>query len=204
MSAERKLQNKPGLSRRELVVSGSAAAGLFLLGAAAKAQKAPALIRPPRVEDEEKFLSLCVKCGRCLSVCPTNVIGLASVADGFKNIRTPVMDYRRGGCEFCDKCIEVCPTGALEAYEGETCNIGLAELTEVCIALRTGGCTKCHDECPYEAVILDEKKRPSIDAAKCNGCGKCVSACPALVFQSFGSKKVRGIQIVPRKEGEQA
>lgn len=201
MSADQYSQKKMQLSRRELIISGSAAAGLFLLGATAKAQKTPALIRPPRVENEEKFLSLCIKCGRCISVCPTNVIGLADFADGFKNIRTPVMDYRHGGCDFCDKCIEVCPTGALEPYIGDTCIIGLAELTEVCIALRTGGCTKCHDVCPYDAVILDEKKRPSIDNEKCNGCGKCVSACPALVFQSFGSKKVRGIQVVPKKEG---
>ena len=110
---------------------------LLALGAGAKAQKAPALIRPPKVFEEKDFLARCIKCGRCISVCPKNVISAAEWSDGLRNIRTPVMDYRRGGCEFCDKCIEVCPTGALQPYEGETTSIGKAELTNICIALRT-------------------------------------------------------------------
>ena len=192
----------PTVTRRELVQSTAAVLSLFAIGAAAKAEKAPALIRPPKVTDEEDFLARCIKCGRCISVCPTNVISAAEWTDGLRNLRTPVMDYRRGGCEFCDKCIDVCPTGALQHYDGETTNIGKAVLTNVCIALRTGGCTKCHDVCEYDAVILDDQKRPSIDPEKCNGCGKCVSACLALVFQAFESAKVRGIQIHPLEEGE--
>ena len=194
---------KSKLSRRGAMFSAVGVVSLLALGAGAKAQKAPALIRPPKVFEEKDFLARCIKCGRRISVCPKNVISAAEWSDGLRNIRTPVMDYRRGGCEFCDKCIEVCPTGALQPYEGETTSIGKAELTNICIALRTGGCTKCHDVCEYDAVILDEQKRPSIDTEKCNGCGKCVSACPALVFQSFGSAKVRGIQIRPLEEGEQ-
>lgn len=65
------------VNRRELVLSTTAVLSLFVIGAAAKAQKAPALIRPPKVTDEEDFLARCIKCGRCISVCPTNVISAA-------------------------------------------------------------------------------------------------------------------------------
>ena len=50
---------------------------LLALGAGAKAQKAPALIRPPKVFEEKDFLARCIKCGRCISVCPKNVISAA-------------------------------------------------------------------------------------------------------------------------------
>lgn len=168
---------------------------IFAIGAVVKARENPALIRPPKVNSESDFLSRCIKCGRCISVCPTHVISSSPWEYGWLSLRTPYMDYKRGGCDFCNKCIEVCPTGALKPYEGKTTDIGKAVLTEVCIALRTGGCTKCHDICEYGAVTLDEQKRPSIDSDHCNGCGKCVSACPALVFQSYGNSDTRGIRI---------
>lgn len=185
------------LTRREVVTSFLGVGVLACLGFAARAQASETLIRPPGTKDDEQFLSLCIKCGRCISVCPTNVIDQAGIFSGLANLRTPVMNYLRGGCDFCDKCIEVCPTGALSPYDGETMPIGKAELNETCIALRTGGCTKCFDNCEYDAVILDDKMRPSIDTDKCNGCGKCVKDCPASSFQSLGKGKTRGLEIIP-------
>ena len=66
-------------------------------------------------------------------------------------------------------------------------------------------CNPCEEACPRGAITVGREITglPTLDAEKCNGCGKCVSACPALVFQSFGSAKVRGIQIRPLEEGEQ-
>jgi hypothetical protein len=52
----------PTVTRRELVLSAAAVLSLFAIGAAAKAEKAPALIRPPKVTDEEDFLARCIKC----------------------------------------------------------------------------------------------------------------------------------------------
>lgn len=196
MSDEHRTRNS-GFTRRELVTSLLGVGILAGIGATSKSKASEVLIRPPGTTDEEQFLSLCIKCGRCISVCPTNVIDQADIFSGLANLRTPVMNYLRGGCDFCDKCIEVCPTGALSPYEGETMPIGKAELNDTCIALRTGGCTKCFDNCEYDAVILDDKMRPSIDTDKCNGCGKCVKDCPASSFQSMSKGKIRGLEIVP-------
>lgn len=181
--------------RREIVTAAGCVAGLFGLGWTAKTFASDSPIRPPGA-CERDFLSMCIKCGRCVAACPTHVITSAGFSSGVVHYRTPAMDYFRGYCDFCNKCVDSCPTGALAPYATETTVIGVAEINETCIALRTGGCTKCYDECPYEAISLDEIGRPVIDKSVCNGCGKCVNVCPAHVFQSFASAAKRGVSIV--------
>lgn len=98
---------------------------------------------------------------------------------------------------FCKKCAEVCPTGAIEDFAPETVRIGIAVVTESCIALRTGACTKCYEACPYDAVTLDARRRPIVDSLKCNGCGMCEYICPSNIFQAYQGKRVRGIIVRP-------
>ena len=92
---------------------------------------------------------------------------------------------------------EVCPTGAIEDFAPETVRIGIAVVTESCIALRTGACTKCYEACPYDAVTLDARRRPIVDSLKCNGCGMCEYICPSNIFQAYQGKRVRGIIVRP-------
>ncbi len=47
-----------------------------------------AILRPPSAKEED-FLSLCVMCGKCAEVCPTNAIVTSTLLDGFVNIGTP-------------------------------------------------------------------------------------------------------------------
>jgi ferredoxin-type protein NapG len=184
------------LQRRELVACAGGLAGMLALGAAGAALKGDkTLIRPPGGQDEAAFLSLCIKCDRCRSVCPEGVIGVSTIFDGLVSMRTPVMDFRKGYCDFCKKCIDVCPTAALKPFSGQSVKIGVAELTESCIALRTGGCTKCFDVCPELAITLNKQNAPIIDREACSGCGLCVKVCPANVLQSYKGGKERGIVI---------
>ena len=191
------------LGRRELAAGFGAAAGVVLLGGAAKLGAAmepegkQGFIRPPGALPEADFLSKCTRCGRCLSVCHTGAVENAGLSQGFINWRTPVMMFSKADCDFCRRCAEVCPTGALTLWLVGTVQIGVAELTQSCIALRTGGCTKCWEECPYDAIYLNAKRAPVIDAERCCGCGVCEKVCPALVLQSMREGAERGIVVRP-------
>lgn len=186
------------VGRRELLAGAAGAAGLFGLGALARAREESApLVRPPGSRPEAEFLARCLRCDRCRSVCHTDAVGVAHLEDGLLAMRTPVMAFHLGHCDFCRRCAEVCPTGAIEDFDPKTAKIGLAVVTESCIALRTGACTKCHEACPYDAVALDHRRRPVVDPQKCNGCGMCELICPSNVFQAYQAKRVRGIVVRP-------
>ena len=189
--------------RREALIGTGCIVGLFGLGLGASASADDIVVRPPGAT-KEKFLSMCIKCGRCVAACHTGVVGVADLTQGLAQWRAPVMDYFKGYCDFCNRCIDVCPTSALSGYLGETDVVGTAKINDGCIAVRTGGCTKCYEECPYDAITLDSVGRPVIDESVCNGCGKCVYVCPAHVFQSFVSGEKRGVSIVAVKVGEEA
>lgn len=189
----------PRLNRRDVVAGAAGAALILTLGAAAKAASSGEFIRPPGANNEARFRSLCLGCDKCRSICHTGAIVPADFAAGFLNLRTPIMNFSNADCDYCKRCIEICPTGALEMFQGKTTVIGIAEVTETCIALRTGGCTKCYEVCPYDAITLDEKKCPIVDKKACVGCGRCEKDCPALILQSLRTGSERGIIVRPVK-----
>ena len=40
-------------------------------------------------------------------------------------------------------------------------------------------CGTCVDECPEEAITLDDEEIAVVNSEKCSECGKCVEACPS-------------------------
>jgi len=40
-------------------------------------------------------------------------------------------------------------------------------------------CGTCVEECPEEAIAMDDEEIAKVDAAKCTECGTCVEACPS-------------------------
>jgi electron transfer flavoprotein alpha subunit len=44
---------------------------------------------------------------------------------------------------------------------------------------------RCQTSCPVDAIEMNEKGEPIIDAGKCIGCGKCVKVCPADALELF-------------------
>ncbi len=189
--------NEKGITRRQATAGAAGAALLFALGAGVRGSSAGELVRPPGGQNKENFLSRCVRCDRCRSVCHLGVVAVAGFSQGFVNVRTPYLNFHLGHCDFCEECVRVCPTHALEPFDPDTVKVGVAELTDRCIALRTGACRLCYERCEYDAITLDAKSRPVIHPDKCNGCGLCVKICPANVLQSFRSGTERGIVVRP-------
>jgi ferredoxin-type protein NapG len=185
------------VSRRTFLIAASSIAGMLALGGAAATRKDKTFLRPPGGQNEKALLSKCIKCDRCRSVCPTSVIGVVQGGESFLAARTPVMKFHRGYCNFCGRCVDVCPTQALESFDIAKVNIGLAQVTDRCIAWNSGGCAVCIQECPYHAIVSDDQKRPVVDHSKCNGCGICEKVCPALVLRSYIGGTVRGIEVRP-------
>jgi ferredoxin-type protein NapG len=185
------------VSRRRFLKAAGSVAGMLVLGGTAATLKGKSFLRPPGGQTEASFLSKCIKCDRCRSICPTSVIGVVHAEESFLAARTPVMKFHQGYCNFCSKCVDVCPTQALEPFDIAKVKIGLAVITDRCIAWNSGGCTVCEQECPYHAIVSDEQKRPVIDPAKCNGCGICEKVCPALVLRAYIGGTMRGIEVRP-------
>ena len=103
-----------------------------------------------------------------------------------------------GFCDFCMKCVEACPTGALAAFDPHEERLGIAEVDVTrCLAFEnSGGCRKCADYCPFGAIELDDERRPTVDAAYCNGCGICENICPTSSYRSFSGVNRRAINVV--------
>ncbi|HWR41236.1 MAG TPA: 4Fe-4S dicluster domain-containing protein [Patescibacteria group bacterium] len=206
-----KVQNQmtksAGTTRRGfLKITGSTCALLFGLGGMEIILPRSPLLRPPGGQDEANFISRCLRCDRCRSVCPTHVIGLANLSDSILEARTPVMKFHLGFCNFCHQCVKVCPTRALQPFDIKTVKIGVAAVKQnICIAWDSGGCMVCMNACPYHAITLDRQNRPVVDSQRCNGCGICEKVCPALVLRSYIGGKVRGIEVTPlAKRGGEA
>lgn len=188
----------PSITRRNFFGVAGTIAGFCLVGTGAACMNQEAtVLRPPGAQNEQRFMSLCIRCDKCRSVCPQKAIRPATLEDGIGIARTPLIDFHRGICDFCDRCRAVCPTGALESFDKATDKIGLAVIDpNRCLAF-DGGCSICENGCPFEAINLNDSGIPSIDEEKCNGCGICENICPASVYRSFSGGTKRGISIEP-------
>ncbi|WP_165046285.1 4Fe-4S dicluster domain-containing protein [Adlercreutzia sp. ZJ138] len=200
-----------GLSRRALCLGTGAAIAMLGLGVL-KLVPAEAVVRPPGAQDEDTLLGGCIRCERCIEVCPRGVVKAQHVEDGIVGVRTPVMNFDENYCTACydenkgiPLCAEVCPTsaiGMLEGIDARKIVIGKAVLyTDQCLAYRMAGCRFCYDACPYEAMGLDETNRPYVIADKCNGCGACESVCISLQQGSISAGATHRAIIVEAAEG---
>ena len=122
------------VTRRNLIEGGIAAGALVALGGTVKAFAGEGdLLRPPGAQDEQSLLSLCIRCDRCRSACPTNAIGVGHLSDGIINARVPVMDFRSGFCDMCGgdfKCLAACPVAAIKPFDEHVDKIGMAQSTK--------------------------------------------------------------------------
>ena len=177
---------------------GVSAAGVALAGVEPITQRQPAtMIRPPgaRLVD---FGGLCIRCGACVRVCPTQGLQPSLLQGGVQNMLTPRLVPRLGYCSFgCNACGQVCPTGAipplgLEEKQGTI--LGLARIDQSrCLPWTCDvPCIVCEEACPVadKAIELDEVEvmndqgelvllqRPRVVKDLCIGCGICEYQCP--------------------------
>lgn len=197
-----------GMSRRTLCLGVGGAAVLLGLGGLKYVGSTPC-VRPPGGQDEQRLLSACIRCEKCLEVCPHDIIKPAPIENGILGMRTPMLNFHENWCDWCEVnggvplCVQACPTQALSLAEDATVEntiLGKASINEDwCLAYRLIGCRFCYDACEYEAMGLDENNRPYVIADKCNGCGACEAACVSLENGSISTgATARAIVVDPQ------
>lgn len=195
------------LSRRSLLAGALAGAAAVALTSSVTgrplgrpADKYP--IRPPGSVPEDEFLGLCVRCGNCIQVCPSQVLRPAGLALGLESLWTPHAQSDWAGCrEDCNNCGQACPTGAIRRLpleEKRAAHMGRAAVNVKTCLPHSGrqDCGQCMQRCMaagYEAIELRQVRAelsadgqpvegtgfwaPFVLAEKCVGCGQCQEVC---------------------------
>jgi ferredoxin-type protein NapG len=149
---EQKMTSKEEQKRRQFMKQ---AAGLGVLGIAAaggiwaakKFKPEKERLRPPGAVEEDRYLTMCIKCGQCLQVCPYDSI-LLELAEGKAGVGTAYIDPLARGCYLCEAfpCVLACPTGALDHESNviEKVHMGMAIVVNesACLALTNKKVTK--------------------------------------------------------------
>lgn len=155
-------------------------------------------LRPPGVQDQQAFLSRCIRCGLCMQVCPTHALQPSIYQSGWVGIWSPLFVPRLGYCLYsCNACGQVCPTGAipnLSLAKKQKAVIGYAYIDRSrCIPwVDFRNCIVCEEMCPVpeKAIKVEEVevwtpaghtvkvKRPHVVHEMCIGCGICENHCP--------------------------
>ncbi len=147
-------------------------------------------LRPPGAVPEDVFAGKCIRCGRCVEVCPYHsIVPLDARAGVYAG--TPLIFAEQIPCYLCMKCVQVCPTGTLRNITQDETRMGLAVIEKYsCITWRGEAlCRTCYNVCPFKekAIHLDQL-RPVVDERHCTGCGLCTHGCPITV--SPGKKAI--------------
>lgn len=165
----------------------------FILNYIEKAVSDVSPLRPPGAVPEREFLNKCIKCNKCLQVCPYDSIITAGIEYG-KSFGTPIINARDIPCYVCMLCPPVCPTGALDnnLVEKEKIRMGMAEINEnTCMPYVGIICRACFENCPIfrKAIILEDEMYPKVIEEHCIGCGICEQVCPvegsAIIVKSY-------------------
>ncbi len=141
------------------------------------------LLRPPGAIDETRFNETCLRCGKCVEICPAHCIFSLDASHG-RGAGTPAIDPDQAACVVCDGllCTHVCPSGALLPLpDPRTIRMGLAEVyAQTCVRSHGENCTLCVDRCPIgeSAIRLVGAGSPVVVESGCVGCGICQHYCP--------------------------
>ncbi len=209
---------KPVLTRSQFITSAIGSiviASAPLMGAAVPRPGRPGTasrLRPPGALPEEEFIRRCIRCGNCMKVCPTNLLQPSSIADRPGAAWSPVLDTRRGYCEYgCNLCGQVCPTNAilnLTVRQKQKFQIGIAVFDKkICLPYAKGeNCLVCEEHCPVpekairvkEAVVRGKRVlQPYVLPKLCNGCAICELKCPTEPDKGIIVKQKQDASVAP-------
>lgn len=147
-------------------------------------------LRPPGAVPEEYFAGNCIRCGRCVEVCPYHCVIPLGLEHGVFS-GTPIVDVEQIPCYLCMKCVEICPSGALLKVAQDKTRMGLAVVDKhSCVSWKDEIlCRTCYSVCPFQDIAIRlEQFRPVIDERYCTGCGICTHACP--ITRKNGGKAI--------------
>ena len=125
----------------------------------------------------------CLSCGSCAEQCPAEAIFEGEVH----------FEINPEKCLSCGSCAAQCPAEAIAKLEVEDYVAeGVEELAEEveetveeaepCFRINYEKCLSCGgcaEQCPAEAIAMDEDSRYVINPEKCLRCGSCAEQCPA-------------------------
>lgn len=158
-------------------------------------------LRPPGAAEEDRFSSLCLRCGNCVRACPAGIIQADTGEYGIGGFLAPVISYDSDYCrESCVQCTLVCPSGAIAPVALQhkiQAAIGVPVVDmDVCLLGAVRECAICRNRCPYEAIrlVFDEQEytlTPRVDRQRCNGCGACEVACPTQPRKAIVVRKTQ-------------
>ena len=134
------------------------------------------VVRPPWAAAQDRFLSLCDRCGYCRDACRERIILLTD--SGY-----PQIEFKNGACSFCGDCARSCPTGALQKPKTSAIPWRLrAHIGDRCLVFKGVVCLVCGEQCDARAISFQRRSTPVavpvVDVDRCNGCGACVAPCP--------------------------
>ncbi|MGQ9706839.1 MAG: 4Fe-4S dicluster domain-containing protein [bacterium] len=188
---EKKLGSRFLISRRELFIG--TGIGLVTLLPIGLIKIKEIFIRPPGA-DSKRLDKMCLRCGLCLRVCPTNSIQYDLSFSSPSTLFTPRLVLRIGPCSYnCNLCGRICPSGAipkLDITEKQKTKIGLAVVDRArCLSWLGETCMVCQEICPLpkKAILTLYPRRyrgsrgipaPFVDENLCIGCGECEHICP--------------------------
>lgn len=149
--------------------------------------------RPPGVVSDRDFLSLCSRCGQCVTSCPYHTLKLAAPWDPAPG-GTPFFEPEKIPCYMCRDipCVKACPTGALspKLTNISDARMGIAFVDpSSCLSYQGLRCEVCYRACPEEdkALTIELHPRglsrhamffPVVHPDRCTGCGLCTKSCP--------------------------
>lgn len=148
--------------------------------------------KPPTPVSNDNFVALCVRCGSCVSACPTGILQYRRKTDDIRLWLTPVPDYSVGYClSDCTRCGTVCPSGAIRSFDIRDKKHLVMAKTELditdCLLRHHQECDRCMASCGYDAVRIGTGESlfdtyPEVNLDKCVGCGACFNICPEQCF----------------------
>lgn len=191
-SAGQKNDTSSDKSRR-LFISGLAGISLGVLTIPLKkATGTRSQIKPPSALHDEDYYLSCIRCGSCISACPTHVLYQQRNAD-LLTFLAPAVDFSESYClPECTNCGDVCPSGALKKFTPQDkYNLTMATASvehEKCLLFKQKECNQCELHCAYDAISFQKPAGlmtpvPVFDPEKCVGCAACKIVCPENAIQ---------------------
>lgn len=83
-------------------------------------------------------------------------------------------------CPCC--CLMFKARDASRAFIDGILGLGVCKVT---YAEGCSRCTNCERACPFKAITVDMQGGPSVDEARCKGCGRCEAVCRGNVLKVF-------------------
>jgi Na+-translocating ferredoxin:NAD+ oxidoreductase subunit B len=134
----------------------------------------------------------CLGLGECVDACDFEAM--------YMDEKTGLPVVIEDKCTACNACVKACPKDIMQLWPKGKKNrrIYVACVNEdkagparKSCAVACIGCSKCFDECKYEAITI-ENVLAYIDYEKCKLCRKCVDVCP--------TNSIHEINFPPKKE----